>query len=48
MGEFHSGVNFVDVVKETIEVFFLLGPLHVNVVYEAKPTNWRVGCRLHD
>jgi hypothetical protein len=32
MGEFYSGVNIVGVVKETIEVFFRLGPLHVNVV----------------
>jgi hypothetical protein len=36
MGEFYSGVNIVGMVKETIEVFFRLGSLHVNVVYEAK------------
>jgi hypothetical protein len=48
MGEFYSGMNFVDMFKETFEVFFRLGPLHVNVVYETKPGNWDVGCRLHD
>ena len=37
MGEFYSGVNIVGMVKETIEIFFRLGPLHVNVVYETKP-----------
>jgi hypothetical protein len=42
MGEFYSGVNIVGVVKETIEVFFRLGPLHVNVVYETKPGKWLV------
>jgi hypothetical protein len=31
MGEFYSGVNIVGMVKETIEVFFRLGSLHVNV-----------------
>jgi hypothetical protein len=36
------------VVKETIEVFFRLGPLHVNVVYEMKPGKWLVRCRLYD
>ena len=48
MGEFYSGVNIVGVVKETIEVFFRLGPLHVNVVYETKPGKWLVRCRLYD
>jgi hypothetical protein len=47
-----SWVNFivgiVGMVKETIEVFFRLGPLHVIVVYETKPGNWIVGCRLYD
>jgi hypothetical protein len=33
-------VNIVGMVKETIEVFFRLGPLHVNVVYETKPGKW--------
>jgi hypothetical protein len=42
MGEFYSGVNIVGMVKETIEVFFRLGPLHVNVVYETKPGKWLV------
>jgi hypothetical protein len=46
MGEFYSGVNIVGMVKETIEVFFLLGPLHVNVVYERKPGKWLVRCRF--
>jgi hypothetical protein len=32
MGEFYSGMNIVGMVKETIEVFFRLGPLHVNVI----------------
>jgi hypothetical protein len=43
MGEFYSGMNIVGMVKETIEVFFRLGPLHVNVA-ESKasaPTNKR-------
>jgi hypothetical protein len=48
VGEFYSGVNFVDMLTETIEVFFRLGPLHVNVVYETKSGNWLVGCRLYD
>ena len=48
MAEFYSGVKFADMVKETSEVFFRLGPLHVRVVYETKPRNWLVGCRLHD
>ena len=39
MGEFYSGVNIVGMVKETIEVFFRRGPLHVNVVYETKQGN---------
>ena len=30
MGEFYSGVNIADMVKETIEDFFRLGALHVN------------------
>jgi hypothetical protein len=42
MGEFYSGVNFVDMLTETIKVFFRLGPLHVNVVYETKSGNWLV------
>jgi hypothetical protein len=41
-------VGIVGMVKETIEVFFRLGSLHVNVVYETKPGNWIVGCRLYD
>ena len=48
MGEFYSGVNIVGMVKETIEVFFRLGPLHVNVVYETKPGMWLVRCRLYE
>jgi hypothetical protein len=48
MGEFYSGVNIVGMVKETIEVFFRLGSLHVNVVYEAKEGKWLVRCRLYD
>jgi hypothetical protein len=48
MGEVYSGVNIVGMVKETIEVFFRLGPLHVNVVYETKPGNWLDWCSLHD
>jgi hypothetical protein len=40
-------VGIVGMVKETIEVFFRLGTLHVNVVYETKPGNWIVGCRLY-
>jgi hypothetical protein len=48
VGEFYSGVKFVDIVKETIEVFFRLGQLHVTVDYETKPGNWLVGCRLYD
>ena len=48
MGEFYNGVNIVGMVKETIEVFFRLGPLHVNVVYETKPGKWLVRCRLYD
>jgi hypothetical protein len=48
MGECYSGVNIVGMVKETIEVFFRLGPLHVNVVYETKPGKWLVRCRLYD
>jgi hypothetical protein len=48
MDEFYSGVNIVGMVKETIEVFFRLGPLHVNVVYETKPGKWLVRCRLYD
>ena len=43
MSEFYSGVNIVGMVKETIEGFFRLGPLHVNVVYETKPGKWLVG-----
>jgi hypothetical protein len=46
MGEFYSGVKFVDMVKETIEVFFRLGPLHVIVVYETTPRNWLVWCMI--
>jgi hypothetical protein len=48
MGEFYSGVNIVGMVKETIEVFFRLGSLHVNVVYETKEGKWLVRCRLYD
>jgi hypothetical protein len=48
VGEFYSGVNFVDMLTETIEVFFRLGPLHVNVVYETKSGKWLVSCRLYD
>jgi hypothetical protein len=48
MGKFYSRVSIVGMVKETIEVFFRLGPLHVNVVYETKPGKWLVGCRLYD
>jgi hypothetical protein len=48
MAECYSEVNIVSMVKETIEVFFRLGPLHVNVVYETKPGTWLVGCRLYD
>jgi hypothetical protein len=39
MNEFYSGVNIVGMVKKTIEIFFRLGPLYVNVVYETKPGN---------
>ena len=46
MGDFIIGI--VGMVKETTQVFFRLGPLHVNVVYETKPGNWMVGCRLYD
>jgi hypothetical protein len=35
--EFYSGVNIVGMVKEAMEVFFRIGPLHVNVVYETRP-----------
>jgi hypothetical protein len=38
MSECYGGVNIVGMVKETIEVFFWLGSLHVNVVCETKPT----------
>jgi hypothetical protein len=48
MGEFYSGVSIVGMVKETIEIFFRIGSLHFNVVYEAKPGKWLVGCRLYD
>ena len=48
MSEIYGGVNIVGMVKEMIEVFFRLGPLHVNVVYETKPGKWLVGCRLYD
>ena len=48
MSELDSGVNIVGRVKETIEVLFRLGPLHVNVFYETKPGKWFVGLRLHD
>jgi hypothetical protein len=48
MSECYGGVNIVGMVKETIEVFFWLGPLHVNVVCETKPGKWLVGCRLYD
>jgi hypothetical protein len=37
MSEFYSGVNIVGMVKEAMEVFFRIGPLHVNVVYETRP-----------
>jgi hypothetical protein len=40
--------SIVGMVKETIEVFFRFGPLHVNVVYETKPGKWLVRCRLYD
>jgi hypothetical protein len=42
MGEFYSGVNIVGMVKETIKVFFRIGPLHVNVVYEMETGDWHV------
>jgi hypothetical protein len=48
MSEIYGEVSIVGMVKETIEVFFRLGPLHVNVVYEAKPGKWLVRCRLYD
>jgi hypothetical protein len=48
MSEFYSGMNIVGMVKETIEVFFRLVPLHVNVVYVTKSGKWLVGCRLYD
>ena len=48
MGEFYSGVNIIGMVKETIEVFFRLDPLRVNVVYETQPGKWLVRCRLYD
>jgi hypothetical protein len=48
MGEFYSGMSIVGMVKETIEVFFRLGPLNGKVVYETKPGKWLVGCRLYD
>jgi hypothetical protein len=48
MSEIYGGVNIVGMAKETIEVFFRLGALHVNVVYETKPGKWLVGCRLYD
>ena len=37
--EIYGEVNIVGMVKETIEIFFRLGPLYVNVVYETKPGN---------
>jgi hypothetical protein len=43
MGEFYSGVNIVGMVKETIKVFFRVGPLRVSVVYETKAGNSFVG-----
>jgi hypothetical protein len=43
MSECYSGVNIVGMVKEAMmEVFYRLGPLHVNVVYETKPGKWLV------
>ena len=46
MSECYSGVNIVGMVKETIDVFFRFGPLHVNVVYETKPGKWLVGVQI--
>jgi hypothetical protein len=43
MSEFYSGVNIVAMVKEAMEVFFRIGPLHVNVVYETRPGKWLLG-----
>ena len=37
MSEFYSEVNIVGMVKEAMEVFFRIGPLHVNVVYDTRP-----------
>ena len=48
MGEFYSGVKIVGMVKETIKVFFRVGPLRVSFVYETKAGNWFVGCILYD
>jgi hypothetical protein len=48
MSEFYDRMNIFGVVKETIEVFFRFGPLHVNVVYETKSGKWLVSCRLYD
>jgi hypothetical protein len=41
MGEFYSGVNIVGMVKETIKVFFRVGPLRVS--YEGR----KLVCRVH-
>ena len=43
MSEFYSGVNIVGMVKEAMEVFFRIDPLHVNVVYERRPGTWLLG-----
>jgi hypothetical protein len=43
MSEFYSGVNIVDMVKEAMAVFFRLGPLHVNVVYDTRPGKGLLG-----
>jgi hypothetical protein len=48
MSEFYSGVNIVGMVKEAMEVFFRIGQLHVNVVYETRPGKWLLGCRLYN
>jgi hypothetical protein len=41
--EFYSEVNIVGMVKEAMEVFFRIGPLHINVVYETRPGKWLLG-----
>jgi hypothetical protein len=40
MSEFYSEVNIIGMVKEAMEVFFRIGPLHVIVVYETRPGKW--------